>query len=126
MGRNWRCPQGEIDVVAEHAGATVFVEVKTRSGLRYGHPFEAITVAKLARLKRLSAAWCEAERPAEAERAAADERADAADGERLAGGILAATGRASVGRRRHIRIDAIGVVAPPGRPATVEHLEGIF
>jgi putative endonuclease len=60
LERNWRCAQGEIDVVAETAGVTVFVEVKTRSGLRYGHPFEAITVAKLARLKRLSAAWCEA------------------------------------------------------------------
>ncbi|MEA9985681.1 MULTISPECIES: YraN family protein [Subtercola] len=60
LGRNWRCAQGEIDVIAEHGGVTVFVEVKTRSGLRYGHPFEAITVAKLARLRRLSSAWCEA------------------------------------------------------------------
>ncbi|WP_188680578.1 YraN family protein [Subtercola lobariae] len=60
LERNWRCSQGEIDVVAQTAGVTVFVEVKTRSGLWYGHPFESITVAKLARLKRLSTAWCEA------------------------------------------------------------------
>ena len=57
--RNWRCAQGEIDVVAEIGGEVVFVEVKTRSGTRFGHPFEAITVAKLARLRRLAAAWCE-------------------------------------------------------------------
>ncbi|MDF2442032.1 MAG: putative endonuclease [Subtercola sp.] len=60
LERNWRCRQGEIDVVAEHEGVTVFVEVKTRSGLRYGHPFEAITIAKMARLRRLAGAWCEA------------------------------------------------------------------
>jgi putative endonuclease len=60
LERNWRCRQGEIDVVAEREGVTVFVEVKTRSGLRYGHPFEAITIAKMARLRRLASAWCEA------------------------------------------------------------------
>ncbi|RFA22029.1 YraN family protein [Subtercola boreus] len=59
LERNWRCRQGEIDVIAEHEGVTVFVEVKTRSGLRYGHPFEAITIAKLARLRRLASAWCD-------------------------------------------------------------------
>ncbi|RFA08719.1 hypothetical protein B7R54_05360 [Subtercola boreus] len=63
LERNWRCRQGEIDVVAEHEGVTVFVEVKTRSGLRYGHPFEAITIAKLARLRRLASAWCETAKP---------------------------------------------------------------
>jgi putative endonuclease len=36
------------------------VEVKTRSSVAYGHPLEAITPAKLARLRRLAAAWCEA------------------------------------------------------------------
>jgi putative endonuclease len=56
--RNWRCDQGEIDLIAERAGDIVFVEVKTRSGVGYGHPFEAITVRKLARLRRLAAVWC--------------------------------------------------------------------
>lgn len=59
IARNWRCPQGEIDLVAEHDGEVVFVEVKTRSSTGYGHPFEAITVAKLARLRRLAVAWCD-------------------------------------------------------------------
>jgi len=58
--RNWRCGQGEIDVVAREGDELVFVEVKTRSSLAFGHPFEAITVLKLARLRRLAAAWCEA------------------------------------------------------------------
>jgi putative endonuclease len=56
--RNWRCSQGEIDLVARDGDELVFVEVKTRSSLGYGHPLEAITVAKLARLRRLASAWC--------------------------------------------------------------------
>ena len=58
--RNWRCALGEIDIVAREGGETVFVEVKTRAGLGYGHPLESITVAKLARLRRLAGAWCAA------------------------------------------------------------------
>lgn len=56
--RNWRCPQGEVDLVARHRGSLVIVEVKTRSSKAFGHPFEAITPAKLARLNRLGFAWC--------------------------------------------------------------------
>lgn len=59
IDRNWRCPQGEIDIVATSDGELVFVEVKTRSSLAYGHPFEAITTNKLARLRRLAAIWCQ-------------------------------------------------------------------
>ena len=58
--RNWRCPQGEIDLVARDRGELVFVEVKTRSSVDYGHPLEAITPRKLARLRRLAGAWCAA------------------------------------------------------------------
>ncbi|MCU1438090.1 MAG: YraN family protein [Naasia sp.] len=58
VDRNWRCSQGEIDLVARRGRGTVFVEVKTRSSLAYGHPFEAITEAKLGRLYRLARIWC--------------------------------------------------------------------
>ena len=59
LERNWRCRLGEIDVVARDGGDLVFIEVKTRSNGDYGHPFEAITPIKLARLRRLAIAWCE-------------------------------------------------------------------
>ncbi|MFF2270823.1 YraN family protein [Agromyces sp. NPDC058136] len=61
--RNWRCRHGEIDLVASDGGTVVFVEVKTRSGAGYGHPFEAITAQKLARMRRLALAWCETAEP---------------------------------------------------------------
>jgi len=58
--RNWRCPVGEIDIVAYEGSTLVIVEVKTRTTDAFGHPFEAITPAKLRRLHLLSAAWAEA------------------------------------------------------------------
>lgn len=58
IDRNWRCSDGEIDIVALHGDVLVIVEVKARSSLGYGHPFEAISEPKLQRLQRLSAAWC--------------------------------------------------------------------
>lgn len=60
LDRNWRCPQGEIDLVLRDGDETVFVEVKTRTSTTFGHPLEAITVQKLARLRRLASAWCAA------------------------------------------------------------------
>lgn len=60
IDRNWRCARGEIDIVARDGDDTVFVEVKTRSGTAFGHPFEAITEQKLARLKKLARTWWEA------------------------------------------------------------------
>ena len=61
--RNWRCARGEIDIIARTGDTIVFVEVKTRSSLAFGHPFEAITATKLARLRVLAAAWCAEHRP---------------------------------------------------------------
>jgi putative endonuclease len=60
LDRNWRCAQGEIDLVVLDGDEVAFVEVKTRTSVAFGHPLEAITVAKLARLRRLAGAWCEA------------------------------------------------------------------
>ncbi len=57
IARNWRSAQGEIDVIARDGQTLVIVEVKTRSSLQFGHPAQAVTAAKLARLRRLAAQW---------------------------------------------------------------------
>lgn len=48
--RNFRCRTGEIDVVAEHRGVVVFVEVKERHGDAYGRGFESVTRGKRLRV----------------------------------------------------------------------------
>ncbi|MGL3151881.1 YraN family protein [Microbacterium sp. A82] len=58
LARNWRCSQGEIDIVAERDGALCIVEVKTRRSIDFGHPFEAVDERKKERLWRLGYAWC--------------------------------------------------------------------
>jgi putative endonuclease len=60
LDRNWRCTNGEIDIVAVDRHVFVVCEVKTRSGTRYGTPLEAISRAKLKRLRRLAVAWLNA------------------------------------------------------------------
>lgn len=57
LDRNWRCPGGEIDLVAREGDDLVVVEVKTRTSDACGTPHEAVSPAKLARLRRLAAAW---------------------------------------------------------------------
>ncbi len=54
IGRNWRCPGGELDIIATHSDTLVFVEVRTRSGSRFGLAEESITPAKQARLVELA------------------------------------------------------------------------
>lgn len=55
--RNWRCRDGELDIIAETDEVVAVVEVKTRTGHGAGHPFEAVTPAKVQRLRRLALAW---------------------------------------------------------------------
>lgn len=55
--RNWRCPEGELDIVAHDGSCLVVCEVKTRSTACYGTPVEAVTPAKAERLRRLAARW---------------------------------------------------------------------
>jgi putative endonuclease len=57
LDRNWRCDQGEIDIVAMDDTCLVVVEVKTRRSLAFGSPVEAVTAVKAARLRRLAACW---------------------------------------------------------------------
>jgi len=64
LARNWRCRTGEIDIVAAETVdgrvTVVFCEVKCRTGLGFGDPLEAITWAKLRRLRSLAAEWMSA------------------------------------------------------------------
>jgi putative endonuclease len=61
LERNWRCRAGEIDVIAVDSAVTgdclVICEVKTRRSAVAGSPVEAVTPAKVSRLRRLTAAW---------------------------------------------------------------------
>jgi putative endonuclease len=58
LERNWRIREGEIDLVAlSPSGVIRFVEVKTRSSQKFGHPLEAIDSHKAMRLQRLALAW---------------------------------------------------------------------
>ncbi|MFV0426235.1 MAG: YraN family protein [Beutenbergiaceae bacterium] len=57
LDTNWRCRVGELDIVARDGSELVFVEVKTRTSTAYGHPAEAVTPAKLARIRGLAALW---------------------------------------------------------------------
>ena len=57
LSRNWRCRDGELDLVATDGERLIVCEVKTRSGTGYGEPSEGVTPAKAARIRRVAAAW---------------------------------------------------------------------
>jgi len=57
LARNWRCADGEVDLILRDGEDVVFCEVKTRRGDRFGTPAEAIGPAKVRRLRRLAARW---------------------------------------------------------------------
>jgi len=91
--RNWRCREGEIDIVAldDVGDCLVVVEVKTRSTEYFGRPVEAVNPAKARRLRVLAARW-------------------------LSDHPIATS---------QVRIDIIGVLAPPGAPLSIEHLRDV-
>ncbi len=58
LARNWRCRYGELDVIAADGEHTlVFVEVKTRTGDRFGGVVQAVTPQKVRRIRRLAGVW---------------------------------------------------------------------
>jgi len=57
LDRNWRCRDGELDLVLAIGGTVVFCEVKTRSSSAFGAPFEAVTFTKQRRLRTLALLW---------------------------------------------------------------------
>jgi putative endonuclease len=54
LARNWRCPSGELDIVARDGAALVICEVKTRRSVAFGSPLEAVGPRKLRRLRQLA------------------------------------------------------------------------
>lgn len=96
LDRNWRCREGELDLVAADGDRLVVAEVKTRSGTGFGVPAEAVTPPKAARIRRLAQRWL-------AERHAAG-----------APGF------------EEVRFDVVAVLLAPGAAARVEHYEGAF
>jgi len=52
IARNYRTRWGEIDLVMEHAGQVVFIEVRARSNRRFGGAAASVTAAKQCRLIR--------------------------------------------------------------------------
>ena len=64
LARNWRCAEGELDLVARDVdGTVVFVEVKTRGGIGFGEPAEAVGPVKARRLRTLACRWLLEHRP---------------------------------------------------------------
>jgi putative endonuclease len=97
VDRNWRCREGELDLVVARGPVVAFCEVKTRRGGAFGEPVEAVTPAKVRRLRTLAARWLAAR---------------------------AASGQPALGRE--LRFDVACVSARPGREASVEVIEAAF
>ena len=57
VARNWRCREGELDLVLTARGLLVFCEVKTRSSVAFGVPAEAVTPRKQQRIRLLASRW---------------------------------------------------------------------
>ena len=52
--KNYRTVFGEIDIIAQDRGVIVFVEVKTRSDIKFGYPFEAVNPKKRAKIRKVA------------------------------------------------------------------------
>ena len=57
LEKNYRTAGGELDLIARTQTHLIFVEVKTRSNLRYGRPIEAIDRKKMQHMRRAAAAY---------------------------------------------------------------------
>lgn len=57
LARNWRCAEGELDLVCRRGGTVVVCEVKARATGAFGTALEAVTPAKARRVRHLAARW---------------------------------------------------------------------
>lgn len=138
LERNWRCAEGELDIVALDGDTLAVCEVKTRSERGFQQPSEGIDRAKAERLRRLAERWLGERWPAHFTRLAQlamaggrpENGADGnGDGERA---VLAEPSRGVppdwtvLPPPGGVRIDLIGVVNRLRGPAEVEHLRGVI
>jgi len=63
LARNWRRPEGEIDLVVGRGELCVFVEVRSRTGVERGHALETINGRKRARVLRAARMFIDEEQP---------------------------------------------------------------
>jgi putative endonuclease len=64
--RNWRCREGELDLVVRRGRVYVFCEVKTRTSDAFGAPQEAVTRTKQTKIRHLAARWLSESAPVSA------------------------------------------------------------
>jgi putative endonuclease len=64
VDRRFRTRRGELDIVARDGSVLVFVEVRARTGSRYGTPFESVTWQKRQRLSQMAASYLSIKRVA--------------------------------------------------------------
>ncbi len=57
LDRNWRCADGEVDLILRDGDDLVFCEVKTRRTGTYGPPAAAIGRRKVRKLRQLARRW---------------------------------------------------------------------
>ena len=57
--RNFRCREGEVDIIAENGGCLAFVEVRTRRGDAMGEAADSLTPLKGARITAAAEAYCQ-------------------------------------------------------------------
>ena len=57
---NYRCPLGEIDVVAKDKDTIVFVEVKSRRSRQFGNPKAAVTPQKQRKISMVALQYLKA------------------------------------------------------------------
>jgi putative endonuclease len=101
VARNWRCSDGEVDIVALDGDVLVMCEVKTRRSVGFGTPLDAVTPAKAARLRRLALRWL--------------------TDQRVGAGSLS-----EFARYAEVRFDVVSVLRPLSGAMSVEHLRGAF
>ncbi|OGO43111.1 MAG: hypothetical protein A2137_07835 [Chloroflexi bacterium RBG_16_58_8] len=55
LDTNYRCRDGEVDIIAKQDDTLVFIEVRTKKSRQFGTPEESITPTKMERLRTVAA-----------------------------------------------------------------------